>query len=346
MRSWRKSIFALLVGVSVSSAADPALLNLVPADAKVAMGANLSQFLASPLAKFALSQIQASDPRLQQFIQATGFDPMRDLQEALIASPGVQKESRGVALLKGTFDPGRLAAFAEKSGAVLQTYRGVQVMTGKQKTDGWFAFLDNATAVAGDAQSVRAVIDRRGSVSQFDPRLRARIDTASATYDFWVVSIAPPSELAGNVPQEQLNWVMQGDVMKGVLETSGGIKFGPEILIAGEALTRSDKDATALTDVARFFIGLAQMSAQKDPKAASAMAFLQKLQLTTEGSVARLSLTVSESDLENFIKQAQAAAKQQAAAATKKSADQTRPAPGGGLVIRSSPKDMGTVVVK
>jgi len=357
MPSWRKSIFVLLVAVSVAGAADPVLLNLVSPDAKVAAGANLSQFMASPLGRFVLSQAQASDPQLQQFIQATGFDPLHDLQEVLFASSGVQKENRGAVLVKGIFDPGRLAAFAQKSGAAIQTYHGVQVMAGKQKTDGWFAFLDNMTAVAGDPQSVQAVIDRRGSASKLDPRLRARIDAASGMYDFWAVSIVPPSDLAGNVPQGQLEGVMQGDVLKGVLETSGGIKFGPDIVIAGEALTRSDKDATALTDVVRFFIGLAQMSVQKDPKAATSMAFLQKLQLTTQGNLARLSLTVSEADLENFIQQAQAAAKQQAAAA-KSGAVQSRPAPAarrseappsppaGGLVIRSSPKDMGTVVVK
>jgi hypothetical protein len=314
--------------------------------------------MASPFGRFVFGLAQSSDPQLQQFIQATGFDPLRDLQELLIASSGVQKENRGVLLVKGVFDPSRLAELARKSGAAIQTYGGVQVIAGKQKTDGWFAFLDNMTAVAGDPQSVQAVIDRRGSASRLDPRLRARIDAASSTYDFWLVSTAPPSELAGNIPQGEFNGVMQGDVLKGVLETSGGVKFGPDILIAGEALTRSDKDATALADVVRFFIGLAQMSAQKDPKAAASMAFLQRLQLTTQGNVARLSLTVPEADLENFIRQAQAAAKQQAAAADKEGAARARRArgaaspqaapapPAGGLTIQSSPRDMGTTVVK
>jgi hypothetical protein len=358
MPSWKKSILALFVAVSVAGAADPGLLSLAPPDAKVALGANLSQFMASPLGRFVFSQVQTSDPQLQQFIQATGFDPLHDLQEVLIASSGVQKENRGVVLVKGRFDPSRLTAFAQQSGAAIQTYNGVQVMAGKQKTDGWFAFLDSTTVAAGDAQGVQAVIDRRGAPSRLDRKLRARIDTASSMYDFWAVSIAPPAELAANVPQEQLGGVMQGDVLKGVLETSGGVKFGPDITMAGEALTRSDKDATALTDVARFFIGMAQMSAQKDPKAAASMAFLQKIQLTTQGNIARLSLTVPETDLESFIQQAQAAAKQQAAAAAKKGALRARPAPGarpsqapapqpdGGLVIQSSPKDMGTVVVK
>ncbi len=357
MPSWKRSVVALLVAASVAGAADPVLLNLVSPDAKIAAGADLSQFLASPFGRFLFSQAQSSEPQIQQFIQATGFDPLHDLQEVLVASSGTPKASRGLILAKGIFDPSRLAAFAQKSGATVQTYHGVQVMTGKQKSDGWFAFMDTATAVLGDPQSVQAVIDRRGSGAGPDPKLRAKIDKASSMYDFWMVSIVPPSELAGDVSQQQLNSVMQGDVLKGVLETSGGIKFGPDILISGEVLTRSDKDATALADVVRFFAGLAQMSVQKDPKAAASLAFLQKLQLTTQGNLTLLSLMVPEADLENFIQQAQAAAKQQAAAAAKSGAAPSRrapsarpsqapPPPAGGLVIRSSPKDMGTVVIK
>ena len=353
MTSWKKSIVALLAAACVSAAADPALLSRVPSDTRVVAGANLSQFLASPFGKFVFSQAQSAQPQLQQLMQASGFDPLRDLQEILVASPGGQKENRGLVLMKGVFDPARLAALGQKSGAAVQTYKGVQVMVGKQKTDGWFAFLDPTTAALGDAASVQAVIDRPAAARGLDPGLRARIDKVSRAYDFWAVSTVSPSQFAGDMPPGQLNGVMQGDVLKGILETSGGIKFGPDILIAGEALTRSEKDATALADVVRFFVGLAQMGVQKDPKAAASLAFLQKLQLSAQGSVMRLSLTVPQADLVNFIQQAQAAAKQQAAAVKKDSEPASRPPsqaspppPSGGLVIQSSPRDMGTVVVK
>jgi hypothetical protein len=353
MTAWKKSAIALLAAACISGAADPALLKLVPPNSRVVAGANLSQFLASPFGKFVFSQAQSTRPQFQQMLEASGFDPLRDLQEILVASQGGQKENRGLVLMKGVFDPAKLAALAQKSGAAVQTYRGVQVMTGKQKTDGWFAFLDPMTAALGDAASVQDLIDRPASARGLEPALRARIDKASTAYDFWVVSTVPPSQFAGDMPSGQLNGVMQGDVLKGILETSGGVRFGPDILIAGEALTRSEKDAAALADVVRFFVGLAQMSAQKDPKAAASLAFLQKLQLSAEGSVMRLSLTVPQADLEKFIQQVQAAAKQQAAAVKNGSApaagqpsQEAPPPPSGGLVIRSSPKDMGTVVVK
>jgi len=320
MPAWRKSLLALLLAASVAAAADPTLLSHVPPDAKVFAGANLSRFLASPFGKTVLDQAQSAQPQIQQFVQAAGFDPFRDMQEFLVASAGTQKQDQGLVLVKGVFDPARLGALAQKSGAALTTYGGVQVLTGKKPADAWFAFLDNATAAIGDAQSVKGVIDRRGSGGGPDARLRARIDQLSSSYDFWVISAAPVADLAGSA--------MQGDVLKAVVEIGGGIKFGADLLISIEAVNRTDKDAAALADVVRFFVGMAQMSAQKDPKAANSLQFLQRLQLTAEGNVTRMSLSIPGAELEKLIQKAQAAV------------------PKGGLTIQSSPKDMGTVVVK
>jgi hypothetical protein len=320
MPAWRKTVLALLLAVSVAAAADPALLSHVPPDAKVFAGANLAQFLASPFGKTVIDQAQSSQPQIQQFIQAAGFDPFRNMQEFLVASTGAQTRNQGLVLVKGSFDAGRLGALAQKSGAALTTYSGVQVLAGKKPTDAWFAFLDNATAAVGDAQSVKGVIDRRGSGGGPDARLRARIDQLSGSYDFWVISQAPMSDLAGGA--------MQGDILKAVVEMSGGIRFGADLLIAIEAVNRTDKDAAALADVVRFFVGMAQMNAQKDPKAANSSQFLQRLQLSAEGNVTRMSLSVPGAELEKLIQQARAAV------------------PKGGLTIQSSPKDMGTVVVK
>lgn len=330
MPAWRKCAVFLLLAASVASAADPALLRLVMPDAKVVLGANLSQFMTSPLGRFVLSQAQSVEPQLRSFIQATGFDPLRDLNEILMASPANPKENRGVLLARGVFDPSRIAALAKQSGGAVQSYKGVQVMLGKQKTDAWFAFLDASTAVMGDALSVRGVIDRGAGGAGPDPALFERVNQVSGLYDFWAVSAAPASAFAGSMPNPQMGGILQGDVMRGILGTSGGIKFGPSILIAGEAVTRSEKDAAALADVVRFFVGMAQMSAQKDPQAAASLAFLQRLELKAQGNVMRLALTLPEADLEKFIQQVQKGAKPRAS---------------GGVVIHSSPREMGTVTL-
>ena len=169
MPAWRKCTLVLLLAASVVSAADPALLRLVMPEAKVISGANVSQFVTSPLGRFLLAQLQSSEPDLRSFIQATGFDPLRDVNEVLMASAADPKEKRGVLLARGVFDPSRIAAFAKQSGTVVQSYNGVQVMMGKQKTEPWIAFLDASTAVVGDPLSVQGVIDRGAQRSRTGP---------------------------------------------------------------------------------------------------------------------------------------------------------------------------------
>ena len=118
MPAWRRIVFSLLVSVCVAGAADPALLRHVMPEAKMVAGVNISQFLASPFGRFLVTQIQSSEPQLQQFTQMTGLDPLRDLNEVLIASPGNQANNRGLVLVKGFFDPARISSMAQQAGGL------------------------------------------------------------------------------------------------------------------------------------------------------------------------------------------------------------------------------------
>lgn len=75
-------------------AVDSSLLSLIPAEAKVAGGVQVARTLGSPFGQYVLAQMGQSNKDLQEFIDATGFDPRRDLQEIVFASLGEQKKGR------------------------------------------------------------------------------------------------------------------------------------------------------------------------------------------------------------------------------------------------------------
>lgn len=339
-----------LAAAAAAWAADPALVNHIPPDAKVVVGINMAGFGASAAAKSLFGQAQAAQPQLQQMAKAAGVDPLRDVKEVLLASRGDQKSNQALVLMRGAFDPGRLTAMAGQAGAAAQNYRGVTVLAGKRPDEGWLALLDSSTVAFGDPASVRGVIDRRGAGPGPDPKLRARIAQASSAYDFWFASTAPVADLASGADAGQLGGAaLQGELLKAVEEISGGVKFGADLVFGLEAATRSEKDAAALADVLRFFSGMAQASAQKDPKSAQSLAFLDKLQLSTQGNVALVRLTVPGAELNKMIQGAVSAALRQASPAKPAAAPpKAKPAapPAGGITIQSSPRDMGTVVVK
>jgi hypothetical protein len=299
---------SLLIALAACSAfaADTSLLSLVPPDAKVVAGIYVDRSTASQFGQFMWKQMHEGDADFSKFITATGFDPRRDLTEVIVSSVDGQQKGHGLVVAHGTFDISRMVGHAKDSGAAVTNYKDVQVVAGK-KEGGWIAFLDNRTALAGDPDAVRTAIDRRGKGVDIDPKLAAKVQEVSGKYDAWMVSMAPVSNFAGKLPDPRLNGAMSGDMVKGIEQASGGVLFGSTIHIAGEAVTRSEKDATALADVVRFLAGMVQMNREK-PEVSKFAALLDTMNLKATANTLSISLSVPESDLEQIIKPARSRA--------------------------------------
>src|SRR5258706_7890801 len=82
--------------------------------------------------------------------------------------------------------------------------------------------------------------------------------------DFWFVTLVPISEFAGAMPDPNLSSAMKGNLLAAVHEASGGIRFGENVAISGEAVTRYGKEGEALLDVFKFVAGMVQLNRQND----------------------------------------------------------------------------------
>src|SRR6266487_3583266 len=93
---------------SVASAADAQLLRLVMPDAKVVSGIDFDRVKTTPFGQFVLSQLPARDSAFTQFVAATGFDPLQDIHEVVMASPADLQKRSGLLLVRGRFDGQRI----------------------------------------------------------------------------------------------------------------------------------------------------------------------------------------------------------------------------------------------
>lgn len=294
--------------------ADPTLLNMVMPEARILAGADLQAARTSPLGLFLLerARAQAEDPGFRKFIEATGFDPRQDLHEVLLASTGDPKQQKGLIVARGLFDTARILTLASQHGMPASTYRGALLfkLTHDAKKDaagepGALALLDGSIAVGGDAASVQAAIDRyRQGGAPLDTKLLARAMELSRRYELWSVSLVPATQWTNLRGQPAESQEKLASPLQGILETSGGVKLGRDVVIAGEVVARSDKDAAALSDVVRFLLGMMLMNA-KDPQAVEAARLFQSLNLSVEGNVVKMSLRVPEADLEKMLLAAQ-----------------------------------------
>jgi hypothetical protein len=318
---------SLLAAGSLSAfgSVDNGLLALVPAGTKLVGSIDFTSSRSSKFGQYLLAKAQAEGPHMQQIIQATGFDPRRDLEHVIFASTGSDAGavdgsggSHGVVLARGTFDELRIKTAAKQNGFSADVFQGVELMVnhsssepaaGERMSHGQaaFAFLDPGVAVMGDIASVRQIIANRAAAAGPAQALRSKIDELGSANDAWFVSLSGGDFLAhhkhaqpqGN-QQTPSQIPPQAKVLEAVTQASAGIRFGALNEVALDATTRSPQDATSLADVIRFFASTVQMQRDKDPRAGIVASSLDSMSLETSGNVLHLSVSIPEEQLEQL----------------------------------------------
>ncbi len=293
---------------ALASAADQTLLRMVMPDAKVVAGIRVSETRNSPFGQFLLSRMQVDDEGLRKFVAATGFDPRRDVSEILIASNWQQSatpDNRWLVTARGSFDLDKVRQVAAAKGATTVTHAGIDIYkySAPQHDDvvNGLAFLDSSTAAMGDLDSLEKAIDRAKSGAAPSAKLLDKAGDISSKNDFWFVTLVPVSEFADAIPNPNLSGAMKGNMLAGIVEASGGVKFGDTVVIHAQTVARSEKDAQALVDVVKFVAGMVQLNRQQNATAGQVATLLDTLDCKADGTVTTLSLAIPENQIEQLI---------------------------------------------
>jgi hypothetical protein len=294
MKSWIISAVILTAPCAgLLDAADPQLLNLVMPDAKILAGVNVDQAKTSPFGQYIITQIQAQDPHFQEFVAETGFDPTKDLDELLVAANGTGKTAAHLTLARGTFNAQSIDAAANASGATSEVYNGVTITENSKHGDG-FAFLSSTLAVAGDIASVKAAIDRQSSPSTLPASLLVAVNQLSTTEDAWGISEVPPPAIQppANVPNLP---TLPPNTFQNITQTSGGVKFGAQVVLNAQLLANAAPNATAMANVLEFLVNLGEIQLQQNAEALTA---LKSVVISVSGNTVTVSASIPEAQIE------------------------------------------------
>jgi hypothetical protein len=297
----------ILAAQAAALAADPGLLRMVMPDAKVVAGIQVAKTRDSQFGQYVLSHMQVDDEGFRKFVATTGLDPLHDLSEILIASnwQSSSPESRWLVMAHGTFDLHKIGHAATVNGARVSSFQGVDVYAYSEKdkpeVENGIAFTDATTALLGDVSSVKAAIGRWKKDAPPDSALLAKVHDVSAQNDFWFVTLVPVSEFAAAMPDPGLSSAMQGNLLAGITQASGGVRFGDTVAFSAQAVARSDKDAQALVDVVKFVAGMVQLNRQENPTAGQVATLLDALDCKATGNVTTISLAIPETQLEQML---------------------------------------------
>lgn len=337
MSNSRRLLVTALAFTVTAGAADSSLLNLVMPDAKVLAGVNVSKILASPMGKELRAKLGEASPELEKLLKDSGFDPTRDLQEILVAATDPSSNGPALFLARGNFNSEKFAALAPSSGGAPATYEGVEILSNPAKNSGALAFLDSHILIGGDPDQVRAAIRRRSHGTTLNSVLATNVDALSDHYDIWIISATPVTSLPSHISSPSLK--PAEDLIKSIQQFSGGIKFSSNLEAAVELVTRTEKDATSIADLLHFFTGFLTAD-QKNPDALKP----ENIKLTVDARTVRVELIITEAQLKKAY-EVQMARNVMRPAVAPPAIEKPRPAPETGLVIQSSDRDMGTVIV-
>jgi hypothetical protein len=112
------------------------------------------------------------------------------------------------------------------------------------------ALLDSTTVIGGDLEQVRAAIRRRESSTPLGETFAAKAAKLSSQYDVWGFSTVSLAGMAPAAPNASLQ--QAADLLKSIQQVSGGIRFSPDMEMAAELVTRSQKDAESIRDTLGF----------------------------------------------------------------------------------------------
>src|ERR1700722_4623628 len=121
----------LASSAQIMLAADPGLLNLAMPNARVMAGINVEQARLSPFGQYLMAGIAEREAGLQTLIDATGFDPRRDLHEVLFASTGENGGGTALVAARGTFHVAKIMEATLSQGQTAETYKGVEILSDK-----------------------------------------------------------------------------------------------------------------------------------------------------------------------------------------------------------------------
>jgi hypothetical protein len=282
----------LLAGTAL--AADSDSLGLIASDTGVVIGINLEQIRASKFGQTIFAQVEAQANANNDPTAAIALNFVHGIREVLVAAPSGGQKGRALILVAGKFDAAPLVGIAKMVGLTESTVQGVTVYSKEQDQPFSVALADPALIVAGDSPSVKAALaSRAGAGKGLDPAVAAKLRAVRASHHFWILTTTPLSDLAKSAPPEAFGGALQGDALKSIQQISGGLTFGPKLLVSFEVVTLTEKDATGLVDGLKMLIGLATSG----DSAKQFAPLLQTLDLRADGNIMKLSLAIPEEDL-------------------------------------------------
>jgi hypothetical protein len=221
---------------------DNVLAQLVPDNSVTLIGMRMEQLKATPMFQKLIAQQKL--PQLDQFERESGFNPLRDVRDVLLANNGRQT----ILLARGSFHlklPPTANKFNYHGFVVISNRSRVRPPSAKQSdttNESGFCLLDSTLAVAGPLPALEAALDQYKSGNGNNAAaLLARARTIPENFQLWGVTTGTGNFISQNLPPA----------------SPGGVGFAPMFRTLQNIIFEADL-RSGLKGFAEGFCGTAQ----------------------------------------------------------------------------------------
>ncbi len=310
-----RTTFALAVFLSPAAAfaqSNPALWRFVYPNAKGLISIDWARIRQSQIGAIFRDKLAAASnnaPMPLPIPAIPGVELLNDIDRILISSPGNQSADEKaqppvLIAIHGHFDPAKVRGVLAQFHAKPQAYGAFQVYRpqGKQEKEMACVLFDNETILLGDAPSIFAALDRNkygSSAPEEAPApgsMMARAAEMESNYDFWAILEA--TEIFGNESVAALfkggEWASEARGFEAGMNLRSGL--------AADIVVRfsSEDAAKHMTAELTHFIGM--VAKDKSARGAEVQELTKKLKFLADGSASKISLRLTQQEIEKTMK--------------------------------------------
>src|SRR3984885_3897809 len=288
---------------------DPALWRFVYPNAKALISVDWARIRQSPAGAMIREKWLATG----DLTAIPGIELLNDIDRVLISSPGKNEagdseESPILVAIQGHFDAARVRQVFLRLGAKPQSYNSFQVyrpqvrrpqsrpQSNDAKDTAWVLF-DSETILYGDAPSVFAALDRNQFAQAVPPSspqsgsIAARESEMDANYELWAIMDA--TEITSGDQIAALfrggDWASEAQGFEAGVNLRAGL--------AADITVRFSSDATAKRVTAQL-TRVTNLAAKDRSSSAEVQDIAKKLKFNLNGSATKISLRLTQHDLE------------------------------------------------
>jgi hypothetical protein len=307
----------LLLAFAAGTARAGDLDKFVPEDTVTVATFNVRQLLESAVVKkIGLDQVKEklkSVDEVSDVLQSLDFDPFKDLDQVIMASPGGNAEDKGLIIAHGRFDVAKFKARAEEAAKnnsdVLKIHKSganqiyeVKIQ-GEQDVTLFVAIASKETILASPGKDYVADALKKDGLKKHaglkNKELQALVEKMDTKQ---TVSIALVGEAfaKADIPDEKAKAIL------GKIDAvSGGITISDEVKIEIGVTTKTATDAKdvgkAINDGLNQLMVLVGVLSANEPKLAPALDFLKSVKTSTKEKVLTVKGTLDADTIDKLI---------------------------------------------